>query len=295
MNAPARRVGFFNGYGADFTPEGGALFDAAVKWALECGSVSGGFSLINGDTGAFISALTNGATLELTTLPANLVFRATTDPAVTGSVAFTYDGRTTVDSSSPYDFAGFPQEWVPITGTHVFTAQPFSRANGVGTAGEPLTIQFNVTNTPLAVTLASFAAAADGDHVLVAWETVSEMDNTGFNLYRSTSPAAPADLLAFVPTQVPGSTQGASYTYQDAAVTPGETYWYWLEDVSTSGATTRHGPVSATVQTPTAVALTQFSASGGTGGAWLWMVTAAAGIAALAALAVVASRRWRSM
>ena len=162
-------------------------------------------------------------------------------------------------------------------GSHTLVVTPYSSANRSGRAGASLTIAFKVVNQPLAVTLASFDAVAEGSHVQVAWQTVSEINNTGFNLYRSISATGPGDLLAFVPTQNPGSTQGASYSYQDSAVTPGETYWYWLEDVSTSGATTRHGPVSATVQTPTAVAVTQFSASGGTGGAWLWMVTVAAG------------------
>jgi regulation of enolase protein 1 (concanavalin A-like superfamily) len=36
MNAPGRRVGFFNGYGADFTGNGWALFDAAAVWAMNC-------------------------------------------------------------------------------------------------------------------------------------------------------------------------------------------------------------------------------------------------------------------
>ena len=36
MNAPARRAGFFNGYGTDFTANGWALFDEAVEWSLAC-------------------------------------------------------------------------------------------------------------------------------------------------------------------------------------------------------------------------------------------------------------------
>jgi regulation of enolase protein 1 (concanavalin A-like superfamily) len=36
MNAPGRRVGFFNGYGGDFTANGWALFDAATTWAMNC-------------------------------------------------------------------------------------------------------------------------------------------------------------------------------------------------------------------------------------------------------------------
>ena len=55
------------------------------------------------------------------------------------------------------------------------------------------------------MTLASFDAQAMSDHILLTWETVSEVDNSGFNLYRSASPAAPDELLAYVPSQAPGS------------------------------------------------------------------------------------------
>ena len=86
------------------------------------------------------------------------------------------------------------------------------------------------------------------DHVLVAWETISETDNAGFNLYRAESASGPQTLLAYVPAQAPGSTQGFAYTYDDLPVQPGQTYWYWLEDVSLNGATELHGPVSVTIE-----------------------------------------------
>ncbi|MEZ4767698.1 MAG: LamG-like jellyroll fold domain-containing protein [Caldilineales bacterium] len=114
---------------------------------------------------------------------------------------------------------------------------------------------------PTAVTLAEFAATAYGNVVTVTWQTVSELDNTGFNLYRSQSPAAPDALLAYVPSQGPGSTQGFEYVYRDDSVAPGETYWYWLEDVDVNGVTTMHGPVSVTVTIPTAVTLTSLEAA----------------------------------
>jgi hypothetical protein len=101
-------------------------------------------------------------------------------------------------------------------------------------------------NTPLAVTLASFTADATGDGVLLAWETVSEQDNAGFNLYRSAAADQPGALVAFVPAQAPGSPEGASYTWQDTDVAPGNTYFYWLEDVALDGTRTLHGPASAT-------------------------------------------------
>ena len=97
-------------------------------------------------------------------------------------------------------------------------------------------------------------------------------------------------LLAYVPSQTPGSTQGASYSFDDSQVTPGQTMYYWLEDVDLSGATTLHGPVSATLQAPTAVTVTSLRAetAGSSGG------LAAFGVALAAALAGLAAGRRRS-
>lgn len=99
---------------------------------------------------------------------------------------------------------------------------------------------------PLAVLLASLTAEARPGHVLLAWETTSELHNQGFTLLRSQSPEAEPEVMAFVPSAAPGSTQGVSYSWQDLKVEPGNTYWYWLEDVDLAGVATRHGPVSVT-------------------------------------------------
>jgi hypothetical protein len=133
----------------------------------------------------------------------------------------------------------------------------------------------------LAVTLANFTAEGQAGQVLVSWETVSEIDNAGFNLYRSDSAAGLQTLLGYTPSQAPGSTQGAAYSYVDAAVEAGQTYWYWLEDVDLAGATTLHGPVSATVLTPTAVTMAGFEAAAGSTKPVAWLVLAA-GLAAAA-------------
>ena len=120
--------------------------------------------------------------------------------------------------------------------------------------------------SPLAVTLASFDAQAQSGYVLVSWETVSELDNRGFNLYRTGSAAdqpGQDDLLVFVPSQAPGAVQGSVYSFEDTTVVAGQTYWYWLEDVDVSGATTLHGPVSVVYQTPTAVGLAEMEAGDG--------------------------------
>ena len=60
------------------------------------------------------------------------------------------------------------------------------------------------------------------DRIQLSWETVSEANNAGFNLYRSASPAAcPDALLAYVPSQAPGSTQGAVLQLRRYARSPG--------------------------------------------------------------------------
>jgi hypothetical protein len=129
--------------------------------------------------------------------------------------------------------------------------------------------------------LAEFSAAQEGDAIAVTWETVSELSNQGFNLWRADSAGGERTLLAFVPSQAPGSTQGGSYRYVDAGVEPNQTVWYWLESVDLSGQTIWHGPVSATLQTPTAVTLSEM-AEASSGGAMVWPVPVA-GLAAVAA------------
>ena len=146
----------------------------------------------------------------------------------------------------------------PIGGTTISVR--LTNLDDLGDTPDYWTIDFvEVTyDSPLAISLADFSAQQSDDHVLVAWETASELDNQGFNLYRSTSDAAPQTQLndALIPSQAPGSAIGHLYTWEDwHDLVSGATYFYWLEDVSLSGATTLHGPVSATYNGPTAVTL----------------------------------------
>jgi hypothetical protein len=130
---------------------------------------------------------------------------------------------------------------------------------------------------PTAIMLARFEAASQEDAILVEWETAIEIDNVGFNLYRSLSPGGPYVKLngALIPSQAPGSAVGAVYTWLDDDVESGITYYYKLEDVDVSGARTFHGPVSASLQNPTALSLTSFAAQGG--GALVVLVVAVLG------------------
>jgi hypothetical protein len=104
-----------------------------------------------------------------------------------------------------------------------------------------------------AVELKSFTAMVDkkpftayGKSVILSWETTSEVDNLGFNLYRATSIDGERTKVnaGLIPTLVyPGSPYGAVYSYTDTSLN-NSTYYYWLEDMDINGRTGLTGPES---------------------------------------------------
>lgn len=102
--------------------------------------------------------------------------------------------------------------------------------------------------TPLSVDLIWFEAAANDASVTLGWETASEIDNLGFNILRAATVDGPRTQVnaQLIPTLVPpGSPFGAVYEYTDSGVTPGATYYYWLQDVDLYGRLGLAGPVDA--------------------------------------------------
>lgn len=107
----------------------------------------------------------------------------------------------------------------------------------------------------LPVTLASFTAIAGDGEITLCWRTESEVDNLGFNLYRSRSEEGGYALIAsykhYESLQGAGSsTISHDYSFEDGRLRNGVTYYYLLEDVDFQGNKTRHGPVSATPTAP---------------------------------------------
>lgn len=97
---------------------------------------------------------------------------------------------------------------------------------------------------PTAVEMQAFTATRDGSTVKLAWQTVSEENNLGFNLYRSETMDGAKTMLntALVPSAVPGSSEGAGYEFVDTAPLTGVAY-YWLEHLDISGSAEMLGPV----------------------------------------------------
>lgn len=104
-------------------------------------------------------------------------------------------------------------------------------------------------SNPTAVDLIFFDAESVPEGVKVSWETATETDNLGFNLYRADSLASEKVQLndtLILPNVPPGSPFGATYEFVDTGATAFQTYFYWLEDIDTSGEITLHGPVGVT-------------------------------------------------
>ena len=100
---------------------------------------------------------------------------------------------------------------------------------------------------PTAVRLLSFAARGQAGGILVTWETASEVNNLGFNLYHR--PAGTQALTCLnehlIRSPYPGQSEGAAYSFLDGQAMPGGTYEYFLESVDLSGARTQYGPIVA--------------------------------------------------
>ena len=112
------------------------------------------------------------------------------------------------------------------------------------------TIQQSTTTTTTPATLinlASFTATPKFSKVIIQWSTESEIDNAGFNIYRSETEDGNYIKIndSLIPAQG-SSTQGASYEFTDTNVQNRKTYYYKLEDIDLSGKSTMHGPVKAT-------------------------------------------------
>ena len=92
-------------------------------------------------------------------------------------------------------------------------------------------------------------SAATPPAVTVEWSTASELNTAGFNVLRSDSSDGPFTRLN--PEVIPASPDplvGGSYVYTDTNVTPGQTYYYQLEEVESGGGTSPQGTVVATAQ-----------------------------------------------
>ncbi len=145
----------------------------------------------------------------------------------------TVDYVVTIDENDLFD--GFA--WGENIGWINFELlnQPASRVQTLWEAGATL------------ITLSSFTATPGSFEVTLKWQTASEIDNAGFNLYRAEEKDGDYEQINDSLIAAEGyATEGAAYEFVDEDVENRTKYWYLLEDVDLNGVSTVHGPVRAT-------------------------------------------------
>ncbi len=79
----------------------------------------------------------------------------------------------------------------------------------------------------------------------IRWTTASEVENFGFDVYRSTSEDGPFERITPDPIPGAGTTdEPQSYVYVDDTIDPSQGYYYYLESISMQGVRERFSPIS---------------------------------------------------
>ncbi len=150
-------------------------------------------------------------------------------PVLSGQ-SMTYTGSASNDNNVSSNWAAATEAW----------------PNSAGDKGSP---GYNGSDQSLPVQLISFSAASTPAGVQLSWTTESEVNNAGFEIYRSVDPSANFILLAGFKETPSLRGQGNSsrkhaYNYTDALVKNKQKYYYKLADVSYSGKRSYYGPIS---------------------------------------------------
>lgn len=88
----------------------------------------------------------------------------------------------------------------------------------------------------LALTVLLSGCAAQAAPIVIQWSTETEVNTAGFNVFRSDSRDGPYAQIndQLIPSS-PDPLLGGRYSFTDAQVEPGKTYYYKLEELESTG------------------------------------------------------------
>lgn len=90
---------------------------------------------------------------------------------------------------------------------------------------------------------AAAAAMGAGLSNTLRWSTASELNNVGFDVYRSNEEKGPFVRLTAKPIPGAGTTdETTQYVWVDETIEPEKTYWYYVESISMSGVREKFTP-----------------------------------------------------
>ncbi len=143
---------------------------------------------------------------------------------------------------------GSTSQWIPA-GTSQSVDAVNNKITVSGISGQLADFSFFTlgsvsTDNSLPVQLLSFEYEKQPDGILLFWQTASELENQGFEIWRRTDTDTLRELVASFKNDVAlqglgNSNSGGEYRYFDGQVVAGQTYFYELYDVSYSGRRTK--------------------------------------------------------
>jgi hypothetical protein len=169
-----------------------------------------------------------------------------------------FSSNDNADSNSPTAPNGVnPGEWLEITMalTPGFTFEDIISGLSTGQLRIGIHVQafagggsesFVNSPNPTYIQLAGFNVVAGDTGAIVQWETATEIDNAGFNIYRASSLSGPYVKINEQLIAAAGS--AATYEYVDADGAADS--YYRLEDIDTSGVATLHLPAQVEAAAP---------------------------------------------
>ncbi len=133
-------------------------------------------------------------------------------------------------------------EWSPV---EVFARLEESVSHDFGEPGKDNVFGAGTLHNDdlVPVQLVGFRVEQIGAHARLHWETHSETENLGFEVYRAEEGAAAR--VKLTTELIPGagtSNERRTYSFDDVQVQAGRRYYYWLADVDCRGRRTMHGP-----------------------------------------------------
>ncbi len=156
-------------------------------------------------------------------------------------ISHVYIGETELD---PFDPSLEEDFWVIFGGTL------FIIYNYDGSKGDKDIVITNNDDFTLPVELSSFNAIATADNFAqISWETASESNLLGYNIYRNerenseTSQRVNTNIIS-----ANNYASGSKYSFVDSEIETETTYYYWLESVELSNENKLYGPVSVRIE-----------------------------------------------
>lgn len=140
---------------------------------------------------------------------------------------------------APFDGSSMENIWAPMGGIVILF-------NYDGSKGDQNIVLTNDEDATLPVELSSFNAITTADNFAqISWETASESNLLGYNIFRSENENQD-NALRITATMITASNQamGDSYSYTDDEVEMNNTYNYWLQSTDFDGTSQMFGPVT---------------------------------------------------